>query len=116
MTHRRTWQRAEARAAALFGAARSVLSGSAGRGDRTASDSTHPRLFLEVKLQATSAVRTLWEATRTKALKEGKVPVVVLCAKNKPGVLVVVSGDDLATVAGELPEGATPDGGGEDEG
>jgi hypothetical protein len=101
-THRRTWQRKEQRAAALFGSLRKVLSGSSGRDDETRSDSVHPRLFIESKLRPKTAARSLWEATRILARREGKVPVVMLFDKGKPGGLVIVHQDDLQAVAAEL--------------
>ena len=66
------------------------------------SDSTHPRLYVETKLRASSSVRTLWERTRDLARREGKTPVVILYSKGKPGGLIVVHQDDLATIAAEL--------------
>ena len=101
-THRSTWKRRERRAARLFGAERQPLSGSGGRADRTRSDSTHDRLFVECKMRAASAVRSLWERTRDRARGERKIPVLVLFAKGKPGGLIVVHQDDLAAVAAEL--------------
>jgi hypothetical protein len=101
-THRRTWQRKEQQAASLFGSRRKVLSGSSGRDDETRSDSVHPRLYIETKLRASSATRTLWEATRDLARREGKVPVLMLYGKGKVGALVVCHEGDLAAVAAEL--------------
>jgi hypothetical protein len=106
-THRRTWQRKEQQAANLFGSRRKVLSGSSGRDDETRSDSVHPRLFVETKLRASSATRSLWEQTKALARREGKVPVLALYAKGKPGALLVVHEDDLAAVAAELAEPGT---------
>jgi hypothetical protein len=63
-TARRTWQRSEGRAAALFGCRRAVGSGSSGREDVTASDSTHSTLFVESKLRGRHTTRTLHDATR----------------------------------------------------
>jgi hypothetical protein len=51
-THRSTWKRREREAARLFGAERQPLSGSGGRADRTRSDSTHDRLFVECRILA----------------------------------------------------------------
>ncbi len=101
-THRSSWKRRERDAAGLFGARRQVLSGSAGRPDATTSDSTHPRLYIETKLRASSSVRTLWEEARAASRREGKTPVLMLYAKGKPGALVVVHEYDLETVAAEL--------------
>jgi hypothetical protein len=95
-------KRREADAAQPFGAERQPLSGSSGRADLTASDSTHGKLFIEVKVQAASAVRTLWEKTRDRARAEGKTPVLMLYSKSKPGGLVVCHTADLAKVAAEL--------------
>ena len=97
-TARRTWQKCEQRVADLFGCKRQPGSGSGGRDDVTCSDSTHPRLFLETKLRATHAARSLHDATRKLAGKEGKTPVVCLADKNRPGFLVCVHSDDLAAV------------------
>jgi hypothetical protein len=101
-THRSTWKRRERDAGRLFGAERQVLSGSAGRGDRTRSDSTHDRLFIECKLRSTSAVRSLWERTRDRAWAERKTPVLALFAKRKQGALIVVHQDDLAAFVASL--------------
>jgi len=54
-THRSTWKRREREAARLFGAERQPLSGSGGRADRTRSDSTHDRLFIEFGLSGSGA-------------------------------------------------------------
>ena len=100
-THRRTWQCAEGRAAALFGCRRQVGSGSAGRGDVTASDSTHPALFVESKLRDRHTTRTLYDATKKRAAKERKIPVLALFDKQRHGCLIVVHSDDLMTVVAE---------------
>lgn len=97
-THRRTWKKFEQRFAALFGCRRQVLSGSSGRDDSTASDSTHPALFLEAKLRESHAVRTLHDSTRLLAKKERKTPILGLADKNRPGFLVCVHSDDWETV------------------
>ena len=101
-THRDTWTRRERDAAALFGARRKVLSGSSGRDDETQSDSCHPRLFLETKLRAASAVRNLWEETRERARREKKTPVLALYAKGKHGGIICVHEDDFEAVAAEF--------------
>ena len=99
-TSRSTWKRRERDAARLFGAERQVLSGSAGRGDRTRSDSTHDRFFIECKLRASSADRSLWERTRDLAWAERKTPA--LFVKRKHGALIVVHQDDLAAFVASL--------------
>jgi hypothetical protein len=108
-TARRTWQKAEGRAAELFGCRRQVCSGSSGRDDATGSDSTHPRLYVESKLRERHAVRTLHDATKRQAVKEGKTPVLALFDKNRPGFLLVIHSDDVAAVLAEF-AAALPDG------
>ncbi len=98
-TGRRTWQLAEERAANLFGAHRRVLSGSANREDIGGDDATHPTLFLESKMRASSAVRSLHDAVKRRAEKEGKkVPVLALFDKHRPGFLLVAHSDDFMYV------------------
>jgi hypothetical protein len=99
---RRTWQQAERRVAALFGARRQVGSGAGGREDLTASDSNHPALFIESKLRRRHTTRTLHDETKRLATKEGKTPVLALFDKNRPGFLVVTHSDDQMTVAAEF--------------
>lgn len=104
MTHRRSWQRREAAAAKLFGARRAVLSGSSGRDDVGRSDSNHGRVFLETKLRASHAAVALLDETRRLARAEGKVGVVALATKRRPGLVLVIAAADLAAVAAELVE------------
>ncbi len=101
-THRSTWKRRERNAARLFGAERQPGSGSGGRRDQTRSDSTHETLYIEAKLRASSAVRSLWEKTAAAAKLEGKTPLLMLYAKGKPGGLIVCHETHLASVAAEL--------------
>jgi hypothetical protein len=101
-TSKSAWKARERTAARLFGAERQVGSGSLGREDRSRSDSTHDRLFLETKLRARCAVRTLYDATRELAKKEDKLPVLALASKGRPGLLIVVHSDDLDSFAREV--------------
>jgi hypothetical protein len=100
-THKSTWKQRERQGAALFGAKRQVLSGSGGRDDRSRSDSTHPRLFVETKLRQRHATRVLWDATAALAKRESKTPVLILASKGRPGVLVCVHSDDLPVMLAE---------------
>jgi hypothetical protein len=101
-THRSSWKRRERDAAGTFAAQRQVLSGSCGRGERSRSDTTHDRLFIEAKLRAKSSLRSQWERVRRLARLESKLPVLALYAKGKPGALIVVHEKDLVAVASEL--------------
>ena len=98
-THRSTWKKREAQAAGLFGAKRQRCSGSSGREDCSRSDSTHARIFLETKLRASHAAVALFDAVCVLARKEGKVAVVALAQKGRPGVLLVIDPADLAELA-----------------
>jgi hypothetical protein len=100
-THKTTWKRRERDAARLFGAERQPLSGSTGRPDLSRSDSTHGRLFLEVKLRQHHAAVALLDAVRKLARKEGRIPVVALATKQRPGIVLVLDADDLPAVARE---------------
>lgn len=94
------WKVAERRVAAFFGSERTPLSG--GTSKMTRSDTLHPDLFVEVKSRVKHTTVTLWDDTKKKALKEGKVPVVVLVEKSRPGFWVMVHSDDLKRVAEEV--------------
>jgi hypothetical protein len=107
-TSKSAWTRAEAGAAAIFGAMRRVLSGSANRPDIDGDDATHPRLYIESKLRAKHAVWSLWRDTRARAAKcrrgfQGghKTPVLALREKGRHGILLVVHEDDFREVAAE---------------
>lgn len=97
-TSKSAWTRAEASAAAFFGARRRVLSGSANRSDIDGDDSTHERLFIESKLREKHAVWTLWRATKALAAKCRKRPVLALREKHKQGTLFVVHSDDFCEI------------------
>lgn len=97
----KSWKRREREAAHLFGSHRLIGSGMSGLGDRSKSDSDHPRLFIETKHYVRQAVRTLWRETAMKANKEKKAAVLVLYEKGKPGGLIVVHEDDLDRICDE---------------
>ena len=97
----KSWKRKEREAAHLFGCHRQIGSGVSGLGERSKSDSDHPRLFIEVKHYARQAVRSLWREVALKATKEKKTAVLVLYEKGKPGGLIVVHEDDLDTLIDE---------------
>ena len=94
-THKNTWKRREREAADLFGAKRQRCSGSSGRDDCSRSDSTHDLLFIETKLRERHAAVALLDATRALAKKEGRVPVLALASKGRPGVALVIDSGDL---------------------
>lgn len=95
------WKQRERKAARAFGAQRTVGSGSLGREDRTSSDSTHERLFIETKLRKRHTVVALWDNTAKLAKKERKVPVVMLAEHNRQGLWVMCKLTDLPLVTAE---------------
>lgn len=97
----KTWKTAERRVAAFFNTLRQRLSGSSGRADETAADTKHERLFIEVKYRENHAVRTLYDEVALKAKREGKIPLVALVSKNKPGFLLVMHIEHLPAIASE---------------
>ena len=101
-TNSRTWKKAEGRVDAQFGARRLPLSGSSGRDDTTRSDTAHTRLFVEARDRERHAVRTLFDATKALARKEGKTPVLALIDKGLPGFLLWIHSDDLSDVVAEF--------------
>ena len=103
-THRSSWKRRERSCAALFGARRQPLSGSSGRDDRSCSDSTHERLYIETKLRATWGVRTLFDRMKLLAQREEKIPVLALASKGKPGCLFVVDSANLPALVAAYAE------------
>lgn len=97
----KSWKRREREAAHLFGCHRLMGSGMSGEGNRSKSDSDHPRLYIETKHYARQAVRSLWREVALKASKEKKTAVLVLYEKGKPGGLVVVHENDLDAMIDE---------------
>jgi hypothetical protein len=100
-TARRTWQRFEGRAAAFFGVARRVLSGSANRADIDGDDATHPRLYIEAKLRQAHSACRIWDKAAKGAKKSKKVPVVALAEKNRPGFWLLIHNEDLMFVVAQ---------------
>ena len=96
MTARRTWKKRESNVADFFHGQRTPLSG--GNSKVTRSDVIHDELFIECKLKKKHSVVSLWDETKKLALKEGKIPVVALCEKERPGFWIMVHSSDLSEV------------------
>lgn len=94
------WKARERKVAALFDAKRNALSGS--NSGVTASDSRHPKLFLETKLRKRCFVVSLWKKTKELAAKESKFPVLALCEGGKPGAIICVHSSHLEAFAEEV--------------
>ena len=100
--NRSTWKKFEGRVARLFGSTRAPLSGI--NGGVTASDSLSPDFFIEVKMRKRHALWSLFDDTREKAKKEGKVPVIAVGETNRKGALICIHSDDLGKVSELLKE------------
>lgn len=98
-TARGTWKAAERVIARWFGAERNPLSGRNSR--HSASDSLHPRLFIETKYAHRWAVLTIWRKAVEFARAENKIPLVCLKEKGKEGFWILVHSNDLVPVARE---------------
>jgi hypothetical protein len=96
------WKQRERDAAAIFGAQRSIAN-SSGRADQDGSDSTHPRLHIEVKSYKRHAAWTLWCAARVAAMKArdkakvfGRKPIVLALAQDhQAGLLLCIHEGDF---------------------
>jgi hypothetical protein len=58
--------------------------------------------LIEAKYRERHAVRTLFDATKNPARKEGKTPVLALIDKGRPGFLLCIHSDDLSNVVAEF--------------
>lgn len=99
MTRRRSWKMREQQVAEFFHTERTPLSGVGSK--HTASDTLHERLFIEVKLREKHSAVTLWDGAKKDANSEGKIPVVALCEKNRPGFWIMCHSSVLKDVAKE---------------
>ena len=89
----KAWKAFERRVARDWKTVRNALSG---RNSKvTGSDTHHPNLFLEGKLNANSPFWRLYLKARPIAAVEGKAVVLCLGKKNHPGYMVAVHSDDL---------------------
>ena len=71
------WKAFERRVAKWLRTVRTPLSGMMS-GHHTSSDTLHPDIYVECKWTKKAAILTLWEDTRKKAKREGKIPFVAM--------------------------------------
>ena len=94
------WKQFERRVSAMFGCQRNILSGSCGRDDKTASDTTHAELFIEIKHFARKwAFMPIYDKAAKMAKKERKLPMLVLGSKGVHGGYVVIHTNHLVKFA-----------------
>ena len=85
----KTWKKLEQKVARLRGTERTPLSG--GNGKQTRSDTLDKTFFIECKLRKDPAVWNLYESIEALAIKENKIPVLVIKKKGKHGELFIVN-------------------------
>ena len=85
----KSWKKLEQKVARLRGTERTPLSG--GNGKLTRSDTLDKTFFIECKLRKDPAVWNLYESIEALALKENKIPVLVIKKKGKHGELFIIN-------------------------
>jgi hypothetical protein len=94
----KTWKAFERVVAKFFNSTRTPLSG--GNGKQTRSDSLHPDYFIECKYSAKSAIYSLFQETKEKALKENKTPIICTKKKGMDGFLITIHSNDFQSLQG----------------
>jgi hypothetical protein len=95
----KAWKVFERRVAAFLGGKRNALSGR--NSGAAEGDVVHPALTVECKQRKRHALLRTWDATKALADKEGKLPVVALAEKGRPGFWLLIHEADLLLVATE---------------
>lgn len=90
------WKQRERDVAKFFHGQRNPLSGQASL--HTRGDVIHDDLFIEIKLRKKHTAITLWDETKVMANKEGKIPVVCLSEKNRPGFWILTHSTDFTRI------------------
>ena len=85
----KTWKKLEQKVARLRGTERTPLSG--GNGKLTRSDTLDTTFFIECKLRKAPAIWNLYESIEALAIKENKIPVLVIKKKGKHGELFIIN-------------------------
>ena len=95
----KAWKRREREVANYFNGKRTSLSGINSK--ITIADVIHDELYIECKLKKKHTVVTLWDETKKLADKEGKIPIVALCEKERPGFWIMVHSNDFRKITEE---------------
>ena len=92
----KTWKSVERWVANFFGTERTPLSG--GNSKITRSDTLSEDFFIEVKHRKKHTAVTLYESTKQLAMKESKIPIVVLSEKGKHGKYILFNSNDFKKI------------------
>ncbi|OPL18741.1 MAG: hypothetical protein AVO35_13270 [Candidatus Aegiribacteria sp. MLS_C] len=96
----KAWKQFERRVSEFFGGRRNPLSG--GNGKHTRADVIHPTLFVECKQRKAHSVLRTWDEAADQAKAEGKIPVVALSEKGRPGFWILCKQTDFLAIALEM--------------
>ena len=97
MANMSNWKNTEREVAKAFGTKRAPVCNNV-----THSDTFSDSLYIEIKKRKRFWIWGLFEDTKTKALKEGKIPVVAIKQKGKKGFLILIRPEDVCQVATEI--------------
>ncbi|MEM3408381.1 MAG: hypothetical protein QXP36_00230 [Conexivisphaerales archaeon] len=89
----KSWKNLERKIAKIRNTTRTPLSGINSK--ITGSDIIDEKFFVECKLRKSSSIWHLYDKTKQNAVKEKKVPIVVVKQKHKKGELYVIHSDFL---------------------
>jgi hypothetical protein len=95
----KTWKKREMQIARDFGAQRQIGSGSLGRADRSCSDSTHERLYIEAKHRKTCAAVTWWDNAHLGDEMHPEFPAIALHSVNDGLYVFLVHSSGLWSMA-----------------
>ena len=94
MTHRETWKNLEREVAEALGGKRNYGSGGIVQGGSRA-DVLHDKYWIECKYRSSFLHHSLFGVARSKAKKEGKIPIVVSRSKCHHDALVIIKLEDF---------------------
>ena len=67
--------------------------------EKDANDLDHPQLHCQCKHSKRHAVIGVWDAAKKQTEKSGKIPVVALGVKGRPGFWLLVHSSDLGAIS-----------------
>lgn len=65
------------------------------------NDINHPHLHVQCKYSKRHAIVGIWDAARRQTEKSGKIPVVALGVKGRPGFWLLIKDSDLGAVSNQ---------------
>ena len=93
------WKRFERTVAKFFGVTRKGP-----MQERDANDIRHPHMHVQCKHSKRHAVINIWDKAKAKTVNNGKIPVVALGVKGRPGFWLLCHSSDLTAIANQRKE------------